>query len=566
MPSNLSDRFKQFAKENTVNIERALIALIFLLALLIRLWGIKFGLPYSYHYDETTYTGAALNLGTGKLGVQINPTGYTNILFLEYASFFIIGKITGLFSTVSSFGQLYRTDPSMFLLLGRLTSAILGAMNLLVVYQVGKFLRNQVVGILASLLLAVAFLHVRDSHFAVPDITATFFVSLTCLFCLLSLRDDRLRYVILAALMSGFAIATKWTVWPIAITLILAILLKIQKNEKSLLSSRSTWKLIFISGACFLVGYLLGGVQTIIWPKLYIDYALTELSAGETGGFFIWQVDTLPGWLFYLKTMSYGLGITVTLLFVIGLFAKVYEVIKKKDYAGIVFLSFPIIYFVIMGATRHYFARYVLLLVPFAVYIAAEFIYTLKEYLERKNLKFVWALVAGLVALGLLQQFVYDIRLDYLLTKIDTRTTAHEWIEENIPEGSIIAMDWLIHGPPLSTPEKLVPNSEKIYDVTTFDDDSGLSKNAIQWYQESNFNYLIASSFIYQIPLVDKTENDERVEFYKSLNTEFALIKEFKPYQGNSEPSFIFDEIYGPAISLWQRERPGPTIKIFKVN
>jgi hypothetical protein len=29
---------------------------------------------------------------------------------------------------------------------------------------------------------------------------------------------------------------------------------------------------------------------------------------------------------------------------------------------------------------------------------------------------------------------------------------------------------------------------------------------------------------------------------------------------------FIFDELYAPAISLWQRQRPGPTITIFRID
>lgn len=33
-----------------------------------------------------------------------------------------------------------------------------------------------------------------------------------------------------------------------------------------------------------------------------------------------------------------------------------------------------------------------------------------------------------------------------------------------------------------------------------------------------------------------------------------------------SAPPFIFDEIYGSEVSLWQRERPGPTIKVCRVQ
>ena len=45
-----------------------------------------------------------------------------------------------------------------------------------------------------------------------------------------------------------------------------------------------------------------------------------------------------------------------------------------------------------------------------------------------------------------------------------------------------------------------------------------------------------------------------------------ALAKEFSATPDGSEPPFVFDEIYGPVASLWQRERPGPTIKIYQLS
>jgi len=41
---------------------------------------------------------------------------------------------------------------------------------------------------------------------------------------------------------------------------------------------------------------------------------------------------------------------------------------------------------------------------------------------------------------------------------------------------------------------------------------------------------------------------------------------EFKPYIGETAPPFIFDQIYGPATSLSELERPGPIIKIYKLK
>ena len=46
----------------------------------------------------------------------------------------------------------------------------------------------------------------------------------------------------------------------------------------------------------------------------------------------------------------------------------------------------------------------------------------------------------------------------------------------------------------------------------------------------------------------------------------FTLAGKFSPGEGNIEPPFIFDEIYGPWISLWHRERPGPVLKIYRVK
>jgi len=177
----------------------------------------------------------------------------------------------------------------------------------------------------------------------------------------------------------------------------------------------------------------------------------------------------------------------------------------------------------------------------------------------------MWGLAALLTVGAIAQPLSQSVRHDLLLTRQDTRTLAKQWIEDNIPEGVKIAVDWPTHGPPLSTLERAVPHSDKVYDVTAVRG-SGLADHPVTWYREQGFDYLIASSFIYNIPLVFEEQNAERRAFYASLDDELALAQEFRPSEGDAEPPFIFDEIYGPAISLWQRERPGPVIRIFRVR
>jgi len=221
-----------------------------------------------------------------------------------------------------------------------------------------------------------------------------------------------------------------------------------------------------------------------------------------------------------------------------------------------------------MGRSSQFFARYILLIIPMLVILGAtvldrigSWIALVREWQNRR----VRAIVMGAALALSLQPLLSSVWYDYLLTQTDTRTLAMQWIEANFPDGTKIAIDWLEHGPPLATPKRVTPHSSRTYDVTHIGG-TGLSDHSIEWYRERGFDYLIATSFIYDIPLVDEKRNAERQAFYASLNQELELVHEFCPYEGDTEPPFIFEEIYGPAISLWQRERPGPTLKVYRVE
>ncbi len=539
------------------------LAVILGVALVLRLWGIGFGLPYAYHVDEPTYVSAALNLGARIIGRQPNPTGFSNMLFGEYALYFVAGRVAGLFASVSDFERAYRSDPTAFLLLGRLTSAVLGTLNVLAVYYIRKALAHRLQGLLAALFLAVAFLHVRDSHFGVPDIAAASLVSVTVLFCLLSLKRPNPAYLYLGAAAGALAVAVKWSVWPVLVTLGLAVLFRWQTRGEGVGVGRFGRQLI-LALLCFAGGLLLGGFQLFIKPGTYLEYALRESAAGEGGGFGAWQIDTVPGWLFYLKTAVYGLGPVFLALAVLGGVACLARVVRNRDRPSLLLLSFPVCYYLIMGATRHYFARYALPLVPFAAVFAVEPIWALARLSGRSA---AWAKGAAtlLAAAALVQPLAWSVQSDAVLLADDTRTLAKNWIEANLAAGARIAVDWSVHGPPLSTPERALPQCSKVYNVVAIGG-TGLADHPLQWYQEQGFDYLVTSSFISDLSVVDPVRNAERGRFYASLDQKLTLLQEFQPFVGGAVPAFVFDEIYGPAVSVWQRNRPGPTLKIYKLD
>ena len=65
-------------------------------------------------------------------------------------------------------------------------------------------------------------------------------------------------------------------------------------------------------------------------------------------------------------------------------------------------------------------------------------------------------------------------------------------------------------------------------------------------------------------PNLTAARTAQRREFYASLQREAVELVEFRPYRSN-EPEFVYDRLYGPLDSLFEFDRPGPTITIFRL-
>jgi len=549
----------------TTNWRWVTLGLLFLIACGLRLWGIRFGLPYIYHYDEHFYINTALKLGKGIINNPPHaPTGFSNILAVEYGIYFVVGKLFHVFNSVQEYESLFHSDPTNFYLIGRGTSAILGAIIILVVNGLSKLRSSPVTGLIAAGFLTISFLHVRDSHYSVPDVALSLFILFSVALAAKGLHFNRRRYIYLASIVGGFAVAVKWTGLPIALVVLWAGVWCNDGTEQKLINRLFNITIIKIM-ILFGLGFALGSPQILLNPFPYIDEAFGQLGAGGAGGFEIWQVDTLSGWLFYIKTLNYGVGSVLLLLGTIGVLRRLNRIVKTGDRLDILLLLFPLIYYFLMGSSRHYFARYTIPLIPFVVLFASETVVWFLSWVDNRRAKFGWGLAVGLVILATTQPFLQSIRHNILLTRQDTRTLAKQWIETNISDGAKIAVDWPTFSPPLSSLEEPMPQSDRLFKVEIMEI-TGLSDHPIKWYRDQGFDYLIASSFIYNITLVNEKDDVERRAFYASLDREFELIKEFQPRNDETEIPFIFDEIYGPAINLWQRERPGPVIKIYAVN
>lgn len=76
----------------------------------------------------------------------------------------------------------------------------------------------------------------------------------------------------------------------------------------------------------------------------------------------------------------------------------------------------------------------------------------------------------------------------------------------------------------------------------------------------------VVTSIIYNLVRIDLQEQHVRQAFYTALDQETMLLAEFRPYRGDLEPPFYFDQMVGPLTDLGKFERPGPTIKIYQLS
>ena len=69
--------------------------LLLIIAAMLRVWGLPFGLPYRYHIDETFYVAGALKMAKGiDLPISMHgPNLFYMILLGEYGTYYIVARL-----------------------------------------------------------------------------------------------------------------------------------------------------------------------------------------------------------------------------------------------------------------------------------------------------------------------------------------------------------------------------------------------------------------------------------------------------------------------------------------
>jgi 4-amino-4-deoxy-L-arabinose transferase-like glycosyltransferase len=404
------------------------ILLVIALGAFLRLWGLQFGLPHPFaRPDEEVIVDLALGVLKDPNPHFFDwPTLFPYATAAVYAALFAIERAIGGAITDATVGKAL-FEPTLHLV-PRMLSAAAGIATIAALFGAAQELFSKRVALLASAFLAVAFLHVRDSHFGVTDVPATFltvcafWASVRC-----AAKGVTLRRVAVAGVLCGLATSTKYNTALVLLPAIVAIVWP-RENLRPALAVRALAVLLL----CAAIAFVAGTPYAVLDSPTFLA-AVTGIGRHLGAG----HVVMARGWTYHaIFTLRYGLGIP--LLAGAGLGGL--WLIARQPRAAALTLAFPVPYYIVLGSGLTVFVRYMVPIVPFACLAAAVFVDrcadALHEWFSKNHAAVLHVATAALAAVIAIPTATSSVLFDRLMTKSDTRVLAAEWVASQFPAGT----------------------------------------------------------------------------------------------------------------------------------
>jgi len=540
-------------------------------ALLLRLWGIRQGLPYAYNSDENAhFVPKAIGLFGHSWNPDyfVNPPGYTYLLHLVFAVAY--GGRLGV-------SKAFAANPTDVFTVARVVAAVCGTVAVGLLYSAGARLFDRRTGLLAAAVLAVAFLPVFYSHLALNDVPTLVGVCLALAGVGGILRHDRRRDYVVAGIGLGLGCATKYTAGIVLLPILAAAL---------------------AHGRAALGRLALAAVAGVLAFAVANPYALLDFSAfrnglnhqnaasnGEQGGKL--GLTTHSGIVYYLWTLTWGLGWAPAIAALGGSVG-----LAVRDRARFwILVPAPVAFLFFMGLQGRFFGRWLMPILPILCLLAAAAAFMAVDWLAARAPAWRPVLVALAGAALCLQGALYSVHLGAVLSRDDTRNIARAWMVAHVPAGAKIVVEpgvmpdgW---AQDIGRPTPLTSNGNRWIKYPTSrtflqpdgsvdpggpsrivnieDYERTLTPQLIADYERGGYCWVVSGSTQSGRAFAQPSAVPEAVAYYRRLRALGGIAYRVSPYgQGQGAVRFNFDwsfDFYPMAYS-----RPGPVITIYRLT
>lgn len=556
-----------------------LLVLIFVLAAILRLWGINFGLPYQFHQDEPIVINHAFAYGSGDLNPHffIIPPLTSYIVFVAYGVYYLVLSLFFGLKSTEQFAISFLKDPAPFYLISRLIVGFVPSLiSAWLTYKIAAKYFSKRAAIYSFLVMSISFLNVVNAHYAYTDNLLVLFILCAYLFILSILDKPALRNYILAGIFSGLAIATKYNAALIIAPFILSHFMVSSKGiDKAKIYN------VFIALSFIVLTFAICNPYSVLDWRFFLSSVTGKIRHGYIG------------WSHHIAySLFEGLGIYTTILGIVGL-----AILLKKNFkSGILLLSFPVLFYLHLVFASQPFSRYVLSLIPF-LSIGLGFILYDYFYLNLKSkiTKVIFVIASLLIIFPTVAK---SIKADMLFSAKDTRIDALLWIKQNLPVNSKIAFDDTSFRVPLKqtieqlkSKEAILTRQEgleklkkqklslqekaligektyEIYYLGTGQEDAGqflglwpFIRNNIEELKKYKIEYIIFNNM---------NASEGMREFHQKITNLFPVVANFIPYK-DKDFRLSYDDIETTCLTLKSKElfsriKPGPHIIIYKIR
>ena len=521
-----------------------LLFVILLMAAILRFYGIHFGAPLPYHPDEVklvTQAGHLLNTHFMDKEVYfmsgLYPILFTLALAVLMGFYIMAAMLTGRLEGIQNAAEFYQQHTFDFFLIGRYFVAILGILSVYILYLLVKRLfKSERLSLVSAALLAVNFIHVRNSHFCTVDVPAAFLALCSIYYSARVLEKPEKRYYFLSALFAAAAIGAKYSLFFVVLPLAYAHTWHAWQN-------RPFFKSLFNHKAWLALGTLIVGFLVFV-PMFVMDfqYSLQRMvrlqtfekvgKIGSGGGLFsYWTGDQPPGFgLFYPNSIPTTFGALLTVLILVGIGYQLYRH-KKQDILLLIFMLPMYFYFEHLSYKA---MRHIIPIIPIMLVSSAIIIDEISNRLFNNavlRMSALTGLVLGLVISGASSSWNY---LDEIRKK-DPRTSAAEWVVENVPRGSNLLVESF---PPYLPDLFNQDDPDREYNITRARLQykyPALADSFITEMKAGHYDYYIADGFTRQLFSWKYTQKKypeitkDRNRLFQWLDSELPVAVEFRP-------------------------------------
>ena len=548
-------------------------AAILLVAAALRFWALDLGLPHLEARPDETQTlehTVRAALGDFRWDWAVYPHAY---VYLHWLWGELVLDLQALFGLAPSgnYALVWQREPERLYAIGRALTACAGVGSVALVLFSVRRETGAAAGLAAGALLAVSFLHVRDSHALKPDVAMSFAVTLAVVAAARLARSPTRSNGALAGAAVGLAAACKYNGVIAAIPVCAAAWSAAWRSTGGALHRMLPIPLV-IAGLCAAAFFALTSplvllnetsvamlyqVVHVTFPAWFDSAPQGPLPAldsviGPAPPVWATSLGWIGGYWFHISfSMWHGVGVAQTL------FAPlvVAWALVRGSWLPRAAAIFLLAWLAVIGLSPVMLSRYLMPLLPALAIATGCFLPTFVDAVSRLATRGGTPLtprarglgVAAITAILAAEPLANAVRFDALAATADTRVLAQRWLELEAPAGSRVAVVgtrfWGWGEPRVPTHLRRVRLARKVV----------LDPRQVDWVVTHQHEL-----FWSEVPPGFLERNSEHL----------TLVADFDPQREGGETAIFEqnDAYYIPISGFSGVERPGPHVRIYRVR